>query len=52
MHCLAVKKTLLEEYPDLPEHLFELFAKAKKFSLDEFFTYGKENDHKMVISTL
>ena len=24
----------------------------KKFSLDEFFTYGKENDHKMVISTL
>ena len=35
MHCLAVKKTLLEEYPDLPEHLFELFAKAKKFSLDE-----------------
>jgi len=35
MHCLAVKKTLLEEYPDLPEHLFKLFAKAKKFSLDE-----------------
>ena len=24
----------------------------KKFSLDDFFTYGKENDHKMVISTL
>ena len=24
----------------------------KKFSLDDFFTYGKEHDHKMVISTL
>ena len=24
----------------------------KKFSLDDFFTYGKNNDHKMVISTL
>ena len=24
----------------------------KKFSLDDFFTYGKDNDHKMVISTL
>ena len=24
----------------------------KKFSLDDFFMYGKENDHKMVISTL
>ena len=24
----------------------------KKFSLDEFFTYGKDNDHNMVISTL
>ena len=24
----------------------------KKFSLDDFFTYGKVNDHKMIISTL
>ena len=24
----------------------------KKFSLDDFFTYGKVNDHKMIISTI
>ena len=35
MHCLAVKKTLLSNYPDLPEHLFQLFVKAKEFSLHE-----------------
>jgi 4,5-dihydroxyphthalate decarboxylase len=35
MHCLAIKKTLLKDCPDLPEHLFKLFAKAKKYSLDE-----------------
>ena len=35
MHCLAVRKTLTSEHPDLPEHLFELFARAKKFSLYE-----------------
>ena len=35
MHCLAVKKTLLSNYPDLPEHLFQLFVRAKEFSLHE-----------------
>mgnify|MGYP003706037093 FL=1 len=35
MHCLAIKKTIVKDYPDLPVYLFNLFAEAKRFSLNE-----------------
>jgi 4,5-dihydroxyphthalate decarboxylase len=35
MHCLALRRSLAEQYPELPRALFEAFAKARKQALAE-----------------
>lgn len=35
MHCLALRRSLADEHPDLPRALFEAFAKARKQALAE-----------------
>ncbi len=34
MHVLVVRRSVAEKYPELPEKLFDLFSKAKKWAYD------------------
>jgi len=35
MHCLAIRRSLAEEHPDLPSALFRAFVQARNMALDE-----------------